>query len=219
MSIRDRVARAHLRTGRAGAMSLVVLLVLVGCGDGGEDDPTPILSAPTTTPVVPSSASPQPATPAPVTTAASPSPTGPTAPSVPAVPTPGATLPANQGFTSGAAEIGPIVWATAIDPVTFAPTVPVVEVDSLAPAIYAVVPVRRIEPGTTVSATWAYNDTPIPTTSPAVTVIERREGVWLAFDLSRGTAEPWPDGTLAVTIAIDGQPVSGAEILIIRAAG
>ena len=204
---------------RGFTVAVVIVTLVTGCG--ADDSPSPILpdTTPTTTATdsatMPAGSSSVPATPAATVSEASPNP----GPTLPGVPTPGATLPANQAFSSAAADIGPIVWATAIDPVTFAPIQSAVEIDSLAPVIYAVVPVRRIEPGTTVSAAWTYNDTPIPATAPAVTAAERRDAVWLAFDLTRGMAESWPDGQLAVTISVNGQPVSGAEVTIVPAAG
>lgn len=213
-----RVAGRRLATR---AMAALVVISLVGCG-GDDNAPTPLLPAPTGTTAAGTGVATPPAT-TPVATAPASSPvatgTAAPSPSPPPPATPGATVPPNQPFTSTAAEFGPIVWAAAIDPASFAPTRPIVQVDSLAPAIYAVVPVRRIEAGTTVSAAWSYNDTPIPTASPAVTATERRDGVWLAFDLSRGAVAAWPDGRLGVTILVDGQAVSGAELTIVRAAG
>lgn len=92
---------------------------------------------------------------------------------------------------------------------------PSVRVDRFAedaPVLYATLPVPRIEAGATVQATWAYNGTAIEGQGATVTAPARTGGVWLAFSLTRAGGEPWPDGTYAVTVAVDGTPAIRSEV-------
>lgn len=125
------------------------------------------------------------------------------------------SLPSSdESFVSQQAELGPVVWTAMVDPVTLAP---IQEVDAFtidASTIYATVPVLRIEPGTEVSASWSYNDTPIKGAGSTFTATEAAEGVWLEFHLARTGAEEWPDGTFAITILVDGTPALASSIVV-----
>lgn len=119
----------------------------------------------------------------------------------PVVPTVGGS---QDPFRAESAELGPIVWATAIDASTNAPTpaVDVVPVD--APRIYASVPVGRLQRGTVLDARWTYNGTPLIGVEGTVTAERDQRGGWVAFLLSREDGEPWPAGVYAVVVSVDG---------------
>ncbi len=135
----------------------------------------------------------------------------------------GTPLPAPGGLPAGTingtpatarVELGEVVWTTAVDPAAGAPATPVAVVAPDAPAIYAVLPVIRMEPGTTVTASWTYNDTPLDTLTSTISVSEAREGGWLEFHLDRTGPDPWPDGTYGITVSADGQEVQSGQVRI-----
>jgi hypothetical protein len=125
------------------------------------------------------------------------------------------SLPSSdRSFVSQQAELGPVVWTAMVDPVTLAPIQEVEAFTIDASTIYAAVPVLRIEPGTEVSASWSYNDTPISGVGSTFTATEAAEGVWLEFHLAQTGAEEWPDGTFAITIMVDGTPALASSIMV-----
>ena len=159
------------------------------------------------------------ATPAAGTAGMEASPTGAGSPmAMPATPGAG-TLPVEgtpgvDGFRTAAADGGAVVWATAVDPTTKAPTEPVETFPTDARTMYAAVPLARLEPGTTLTATWTYNRTPLDGMVGSVTAPAGEAGrdVWVAFELERQTDEPWPNGTYAITVAVNGEPALTAAV-------
>lgn len=125
-----------------------------------------------------------------------------------------AGTPGGDGFRTAAAEGGAVVWAMAVDPTTKEPTEQVASFPADARAIYAAVPLARLEPGTTLTASWTYNRTPLQGLVGSVTApAEVAAGAsWVAFELARRGEEPWPAGTYAVTVAVNGEAALTAEV-------
>lgn len=111
------------------------------------------------------------------------------------------------------AELGEVVWTTAVDPAGL-PATPVPGFAPDAAAIYAVLPVVRIDARSTISATWTYNGTSLDALGSSVTVNEAREGGWIEFHLNRTGAELWPDGTYEITVSANGRVVQTGEVRI-----
>lgn len=184
----------------------IVALLLGGCGGDSPasvPDATPVMTMETTagtatmnaTGVTPSGVS-----------------GGSTPAAVNAAPT--ASPSSEQPFVSNRAELGPIVWTAMVDPATLAPIQPVETFPIDTSTIYAAVPVRHIEPGTVITASWTYNGTPINGVGSTYTAPGQAEGVWLEFHLTRTSPETWPDGTLAMMIYVDGQPALTSSIAV-----
>lgn len=176
----------------------------------------------------------------PVGRSASPSPAGPTAtvpgvslpplpppPEPPAAPTEASLGPpvvptvggSQDPFRSESAELGPIMWATAIDANTNAPTPAVAVVPFDAPRIYASVPVGRLQRGTVLDARWTYNGTPLVGVEGTVTAERDQRGGWVAFLLSREDGEPWPAGVYAVVVSVDGVAAHASAIRVEQTGG
>lgn len=119
----------------------------------------------------------------------------------PIVPTVGRT---QDIFQSGAAEIGPVVWSTAIDPASNAPTDPIDRVPIDATIFYATLPVTRIQRGTVLGATWTYNGTPLAPLQGLVRADREQLGGWVEFHLSRTDGATWTTGIYAIAVTVDG---------------
>lgn len=196
-----------------------VVAASVGCGTDRPPvpDPTPTTAtmvglassaaamSPLATPMPqpsPTSAPEPTAEPAPVTPSAiaPEEPIGPVGP--PVAPTVGGS---GAPFRSETAEIGPVVWSTAIDGETNAPVAPVEVVPVGAPAIYATLPVTRVQRGASLGATWTYNGTPLPTLGGAVVANREQVGGWVEFHIARAEDAVWPAGVYAVVVTVDGR--------------
>jgi len=163
---------------RARYLSLFFLtspLLLHGCGDAGDPQP-PSTGEVTSSPTV--------VAPSPLASPAS---------------TPG------TGFISSSAALGEIVWSTAIETDSKRPTTPVTSLTSDVKRIYAVIPVNRLNEGTTLTAGWTYNGTPIRVTTQVMTALRDTEDGWIEFHLAWTSPDPWPDGTYAISIQVDTQ--------------
>lgn len=129
----------------------------------------------------------------------------------PVLPTPsGSPAP----FRSTGADVGPIVWTTAVDPRTNAPvdSVTVFPVD--APTIFATVSLARWEPRATISAEWSYNGTPLDGFATTVIADRAQRDVWLEFHLRKDPAASWPEGVYAIALLVDGEPAQAASIVV-----
>jgi hypothetical protein len=189
------------RTGRTGWIARrlatgLILLLCVACSGSGD--------APDATPTVAPAAS------------AIPSP----APSPVASPSPLPNLAATPGiFTSSQADVGKVVWSTAIDPTTKAPTGRVNELTANVETIYATLPVYRVKPGTVFTAEWTYNNTPVDTLTSHVTATGGYDEGWIEFHITRATNQLWPDGTYQVTVLVgEHQAVAERATIRVRAA-
>ena len=196
-----------------------LVFAAAGCSlDGGSDPaapaaPTssapprpPVLApetaAPAASPLVPPGAAPPLASPG----AAVGQPSGP-----PIAPTPGAPP---TTFRSDAAEIGPIVWSADIDPTTKAPRAPVDTFPADTRTIYAALPFARVAEGTAITATWTYNGTPLDGFVSTVRTERAERDIWVEFHIALTSAEPWPTGTYAVAVTVNGQPAQAAAVVV-----
>jgi hypothetical protein len=127
------------------------------------------------------------------------------------IPTAGAS---SDPFRSDAAELGPIVWATEIDPATNAPRQPAAEAPTDAPVLYATLPAAWLRRGTTVTAAWSYNGTPLAGFVSTTSADRDQRGVWIEFHIARRGEAPWPEGTYAVEVLVDGTPAQRAAIIV-----
>jgi hypothetical protein len=164
---------------RRGSIAIIVclLFVLVGCGgDDGEKDPTPTPD--------------RSATAAALAIAAGPSPTP--------LPTPSPSY-------------GEVVWATAVDAQTKEPVSQVDTFSTGAETIYAAILVRNLPPNTVLTADWTYNATSLDGLTTSAELVSGTDQDWVEFHLTRSD-EPWPDGTYAISISVDGEVIASAEV-------
>jgi hypothetical protein len=112
------------------------------------------------------------------------------------------------------AEFGQIVWATAIDESTKAPQDQVTSYPHNAGAIYAVVPVVRIDANTQVTAEWDYDGVAMPELTTTVNAPDLPNGGWIEFHILRSTNLFWPAGAYRVRIAVNGQFVQEATVTV-----
>lgn len=191
------------------------VLVLSGCGAAGDAARTAEQSAPAT-PTIAASVAALSTPPAPRSPTASPPPqetetarqslAGPPVP-----PTPGGSTAA---FRSPGAEVGPIVWAAEVDPLTKVPRTAVESFPADTGTLFAAVPVERMEPGTEVRAEWSYNGSLLDIAPVVVRSDGAARGAWLEFHLTRSGDTPWPEGIYAVRVLIDGAPAVEAAIVV-----
>jgi len=110
-------------------------------------------------------------------------------------------------------QVGAIVWATKVDPITGEPTTTVESFRSTARTIYAVVPVKNVEAGMVFTASWTYNDVALDRLSTVMTVESDVNAEWVEFHLTRSD-DPWPDGQYAVAIQVDGEIVRQSSVAV-----
>lgn len=184
------------------AILLILILTVVACG-GDQEAPeaaTVLISSPPSGPASP------PISPRTVPLASPTQPPGP-----PVVPTPGGTT---ETFRSAGAEVGPVVWASEVDPSSKAPRQPVAAFPGGTAVIHAALPLPRLARGTSLVATWSYNGTPLAF-PPSEVIAERDErNAWVEFNLAQSGSEPWPDGIYAVEVQVDGQPAQRAAVVV-----
>jgi hypothetical protein len=137
------------------------------------------------------------------------------APSPAASPSPLPDFAATPGvFTSSQADVGKIVWTTAIDPTTKAPTGRATELTPTIETIYAALPVYRVQPGTVFTAKWTYNNTPVDALTSQVTASGGYDEAWIEFHLTRAANQPWPTGTYQVTVLVGGQQAEQGTVQV-----
>lgn len=111
-----------------------------------------------------------------------------------------------------AAGLGAVVWTAAVDPATKAPLEPVTRFAADAPALYAALPVARIAAGTTLTAAWTYNRTPVEGVAGTVTATAAAEETWVEFHLTLVAGQTWPEGTYEIEVAVDGLAAQAAAV-------
>jgi hypothetical protein len=114
--------------------------------------------------------------------------------------------------TTIAPQVGGIVWATKTDPAT---NVPIDQVTSFHPGalrIVAAVHIDALSAGSTVAATWEYNDTSLDAFTTRLTLSDSGAGRWISFYIERDREVEWPVGTYAVSISVDGLIVQQAAV-------
>lgn len=108
-----------------------------------------------------------------------------------------------------------VIWSTTIDPVTGNPGSEVTEIPQSAKTVYAFVQTGGLPAGTTLSATWTIDGTPIPGITQSMTVDTAYGVGWIEFHLDWAVGGTWPRGALGVSIAIDGKPMTSGSVQIV----
>lgn len=209
----SRLARRFARPRSAGRWTLLIgglLVGLTGCGsDSGDDQGAPVSAGAVAGSSASAIASPAAA---PVGSVSVGREAGSAIEGPPTPPTPsGSPAP----FRSAVADIGPIVWATEVDPRTNAPLQTVSTFPLDAPTIVAAVPVARWEPAAVVSAEWSYNGTPLDAFATTVRVDSATRDVWIAFRLGKQPEASWPDGVYAISLLVDGRVAQSSAVAVV----
>ncbi|MGC4193275.1 MAG: hypothetical protein QM589_19175 [Thermomicrobiales bacterium] len=126
------------------------------------------------------------------------------------VPTATQPLPATPAPTIA---LGDIVFALDVDPATGGPATPATSFGRSTPTIHAFVQTDALAAGTTIRADWSINGVAVPTLMQEVRLDAARPAGWLEFHLTLTAEQPWPSGTLGVTITVDGATASGTAEL------
>ena len=132
---------------------------------------------------------------------------GPTTTSAPAAPA-STEIPA--------ASIEPIVWTTAVDSTTNAPTEPVEQFSTADQTIYAVVRVANLRQGAVLSVAWTYNDAPLESATRAIVPTQAYRAGYVEFHLAKVDGQTWPAGSYGLTIALDGGAVQVAVVNVVE---
>jgi hypothetical protein len=119
---------------------------------------------------------------------------------------------ATPAATSMAPRVGEVVWATATDPATNAPIDLVFSYRPDILRIVAAVHLNALPTGSTLEATWEYNDTSLDAFTTHLTLPESGADQWISFYIDRDPEVEWPVGTYEVKISLDGTPVQQAAI-------
>jgi hypothetical protein len=114
--------------------------------------------------------------------------------------------------TAVATVVGPIVWATAIDPATGAPIEPVTSYRADAPQIIAVMHTSGLTAGSAVEANWEYNNTTLDAFSTRLAPAANTAENWISFHIERSPDVPWPVGTYQVTVSLNGATMQQGSI-------
>ncbi len=205
-SPRHRVdRRGWPRTATVGGLAVAIMLglgALTGPGGAAQGEPLAVIMQ----------ASPPPGTPGNQVSPVAGTPSVPTSSPTPvSIPAPPATPTA---FRSPLIDIEPVVWATALEPGTNRPRDTVSTYAAEAPAIYATFRLPHVRRGTTITATWAYNNTPIEGFTSSVTVEREEQNVWIEFHLTRSAAAAWPAGVYEIVVSVEGQTAQVATVTV-----
>jgi hypothetical protein len=118
--------------------------------------------------------------------------------------------------TPGVAAIDKIVWARDVDPKNGAPVNEVLSFSPDAPAIYALVAVKNVTPGLTLTATWTYNGTALKGVGATIVATRPIADGWLEFHLAQAVGNVWPLGTYEITITQRGAEPASAKVVVKR---
>lgn len=110
--------------------------------------------------------------------------------------------------------IGDILWSTETDSTSDAPLVVASEYPSHAPRLTASALALNLPPGTIVDTAWSYNNTPLEAFTTQIVLQDDVPKRWISFRLERDPDVPWPSGTYAVAISIDGTPTASAAVQV-----
>ena len=133
-------------------------------------------------------------------------------PSPEVVPTSPASAAATPVSAMMESQIGDIVWATSTDPASNMPVDTVTSYRPDAPRIIAAVRTRGLSAGSTVEATWEYNNTSLDAFTTRLTPSASGAEQWISFHIARDPEVPWPVGTYELTITLDGAIVRQAAV-------
>lgn len=122
--------------------------------------------------------------------------------------------------TPVAVTLGEVVWTTAVNEQTGAPTDSLTTLPNSAPRVYAAVQAELLPAGVPVQAHWTIDGDVLPELEPAAVVAEAdRAAAWISWSLTWNADEPWPIGTLGIVIEVKGETEAASEILIVRDTG
>lgn len=108
-------------------------------------------------------------------------------------------------------SLGEVVFAADIDAATGGPSAPATSLGRSTPTVHAFVQTSDLPVGSTIRVDWSINEIAVPTLTQEVTLNGERPAGWIEFHLTQTAGEPWPSGTLGVTITVDGATsVSGS---------
>lgn len=127
-----------------------------------------------------------------------------------------AIIPVAPTPTPGIAALVSIVWATSLDPTTGAPADPVKSFPPDAPVIYAVVSVRDVSQGLTLTAAWSYNGTALAGKNGAAVAQTAIAAGWVEFHLAQAAGQQWPVGTYKITVTQAGGASISSSIEVKR---
>ena len=136
----------------------------------------------------------------------------PVSPSPRAMPQSRAAAAATPVSTAVSTQLGPIVWASAVDPATSAPVEPVSSYRPDAPRIIAAMQNLGLSSGSSIEATWEYNDTSLDAFSTRLAPAGSGAESWISFYIERAPDVLWPVGTYEVTVSLNGSMVQQATI-------
>jgi hypothetical protein len=112
--------------------------------------------------------------------------------------------------------LGDVVWTTAVDPVTSAPTGVVTAISPDAARIIAAVETNALAAGSHLKATWEYNDTSLDAFTTELVSADQTSQRWISFHMTReDVSVPWPEGTYEIAIAVNGSVVRTAAIDVV----
>ena len=108
-----------------------------------------------------------------------------------------------------------VIWTTTIDPLTGAPGDSFTEIPQSAKTVYAFVQTNGLPAGTTLTAAWTIDGTPIPGISQSIKIDSAQGAGWIEFHLAWTAGGTWPRGALGISIAINGKPASSGSVQIV----
>jgi hypothetical protein len=114
--------------------------------------------------------------------------------------------------TATAQQISDVIWATATDPATNAPIDPVSSYRADALRIVAVVHIDELPTGSSVEATWEYNNTSLDAFTTRLTPADSGANQWISFYIERDPKVEWPVGTYEVRISLNGATAQEAAV-------
>jgi hypothetical protein len=135
----------------------------------------------------------------------------------PAVPSPGATPATPVAAATPEAPIGPVVWTTAVDPLTSAPTDSVTSYRPDTQRIIAAAPLRRVPAGSALAASWFYNDTSLDAFNTQLAMTAAADQTWVSFYIERSNDTLWPEGVYEIAISLGGMDAQRGAIEVIAA--
>jgi hypothetical protein len=111
--------------------------------------------------------------------------------------------------------ISEVVWTSAVDAESSAPTARATQFAVDVPSIIAAVRAGNLPPGSRIAAAWEYNDTSLDAFATELTAVENIDGRWISFTIDRDPEVPWPAGTYEITISLDGTVLEQASTEVV----
>lgn len=133
-------------------------------------------------------------------------------------PTPTATIPLPTATSPATPppqiDLGEVVFAADVDAATGGPAAPATTLGRSTPTIHAFIQTSALPAGTTVRADWSINGVAVPTLMQEITIPAARPAGWIEVHLTLTDGQPWPSGTLGVTITVDGGANASGTVLL-----